>query len=411
LDALNNEFLTVNWDEEVLNKDMDELTDAFIKVIEDKVKIVMRNKSMEKTTHDKNGQIFTSKNLIPKHIRKLFKKKCKLSKQLRSVTTLDRCLQIRDNIKNIDFQIQSSYEYRQKLNKQKTFEKSKNYKYYLYQYIKRINRSKSTIGPFLNKGKIIDEKPCNSLKSQYKKVFTNPLHNYKIYDSKTFFTPVDFCLDCDNERVHICPLDYPTDLSINRWDVNDIYINPIIIKKILQKLEPTAACGPEGIPAILLKYCARTLYIPITKLWQKSYDLGYDPIPLKGAYIHPNLKEGGNRTDPAAWRPLSHTSQLSLVFERYIKEILVNHLELHGLLGNHQHGFRKNRSCISQLLIFYEKILQDIEEGHNNDVIFLDFAKAFDKVDIGLLCHSLKQKRIWGKMGVWLESFLTNRTQ
>ena len=47
-DALNNEFLTVNWDEEVLNKDMDELTDAFIKVIEDKVKIVMRNKSMEK---------------------------------------------------------------------------------------------------------------------------------------------------------------------------------------------------------------------------------------------------------------------------------------------------------------------------------------------------------------------------
>ena len=51
------------------------------------------------------------------------------------------------------------------------------------------------------------------------------------------------------------------------------------------------------------------------------------PIQVKGALVFPNLKEGGKRSDPASWRPISHTSQLSLVFERFLKDIIVTHLE------------------------------------------------------------------------------------
>ena len=56
-------------------------------------------------------------------------------------------------------------------------------------------------------------------------------------------------------------------------------------------------------------------------------------------------------------------------------------------------------------------VLKNIEEGHNCDIVYLDFAKAFDKVDFGLLCHRLQERRIWGSMGRWLHSFLTNRWQ
>merc|ERR1712240_8735 len=101
----------------------------------------------------------------------------------------------------------------------------------------------------------------------------------------------------------------------------------------------------------------------ITLLWRKSFEAGYDPIRLKGAYIFPNLKTGSQRTDPSGWRPISHTSQLSLIFERYVKEYIVNHLEKFGLLGPHQYGFRKHRSCLAQLLLFYENILKEIENG------------------------------------------------
>ena len=43
------------------------------------------------------------------------------------------------------------------------------------------------------------------------------------------------------------------------------------------------------------------------------------------------------------------------------------------------------------------------------DMIYLDFAKAFDKVDHGVLLHKLKQLSITGKLGNWLLSFLSNR--
>ena len=85
-----------------------------------------------------------------------------------------------------------------------------------------------------------------------------------------------------------------------------------------------------------------------------------------------------------------------------MKDKLQTHLEKNNLIGNFQHGFRSERSCLSQLLEFYEYVLQCIEEGLNVDVVFLDLAKAFDKVDHGLLAHKMKEKRIGGKVGEWL---------
>ena len=41
------------------------------------------------------------------------------------------------------------------------------------------------------------------------------------------------------------------------------------------------------------------------------------------------------------------------------------------------------------------------------DIVYLDFAKAFDKVDHGVLLHKIK---ITGKLGIWLYNLLTGRT-
>ena len=201
------------------------------------------------------------------------------------------------------------------------------------------------------------------------------------------------------------------DENQHTWDLHDlniIIINPKIIQSIMEKLEPSMASGPDGILALLLKKCAKTLAIPISALWQLSHDLGDNPIRLKGALVFPKLKEGGKRSDPASWRPISHTSPISLIFERYLKDIFVNHLEKYGMIGDHQFGFRKHRSCLAQLLRFYDNVLKDLEDGSNCDIIYLDFAKLFDKVDFGRLCYRLKERWIWGKLGAWLHSFLTD---
>ena len=47
-----------------------------------------------------------------------------------------------------------------------------------------------------------------------------------------------------------------------------------------------------------------------------------------------------------------------------------------------------------------------MENGGNVDSLFLDFEKAFDKVDHGLLCHRLKEKGITKHTGIWIANFL-----
>ena len=44
------------------------------------------------------------------------------------------------------------------------------------------------------------------------------------------------------------------------------------------------------------------------------------------------------------------------------------------------------------------------------DMIYLDFSKAYDKIDHGVLLHKLKDMGITGKLGIWFFQFLTNRT-
>ena len=99
------------------------------------------------------------------------------------------------------------------------------------------------------------------------------------------------------------------------------------------------------------------------------------------------------------------------MFEKIIRNHLLQFFEDNNILNHTQHGFRKGRSCISQLIAHVEKILEDLEKGKNVDVVYLDFCKAFDKLDFNILLLKLKKYGICNKLGRWLHSFLIDRQQ
>ena len=66
---------------------------------------------------------------------------------------------------------------------------------------------------------------------------------------------------------------------------------------------------------------------------------------------------------------------------------------------------------MSELLSHYDKIVNILESGSNVDTIYLDFAKAFDKVDHGIVLKKLSLLGIRGKLLNWIKSFLSSRTQ
>ena len=79
------------------------------------------------------------------------------------------------------------------------------------------------------------------------------------------------------------------------------------------------------------------------------------------------------------------------------------------LFNDTQHGFRGGRSCLSALLDVFDNIMNMLGKDPSVDTVYLDFAKAFDKVDHGILLHKLKDLGITGKLGVCFFYFLSNR--
>ena len=69
--------------------------------------------------------------------------------------------------------------------------------------------------------------------------------------------------------------------------------------------------------------------------------------------------------------------------------------ESNNILCREQHGFRKDRSCVSQLLGLMDEITHSRDKGRQIDMLVMDFAKAFDKVSHSLLTHKLQHYGIW----------------
>ena len=131
------------------------------------------------------------------------------------------------------------------------------------------------------------------------------------------------------------------------------------------------------------------------------------------AAITPVFKTG-DRTTPSNYRPISLTSVLSKVLERIIRKQVSSFIDKKGCLNSTQHGFRNRsgRSCLSDLLSVFDDIMHMLEDGGSVDMVYLDFSKAFDKVDHGILLHKLKLKSTWHHWTSWymVFNFLTRRS-
>ena len=185
------------------------------------------------------------------------------------------------------------------------------------------------------------------------------------------------------------------------------------VEDIILAIDDTNAgssCADSNIPAVVLKRCKEELSYPIKLLWQDSIEKGKVPSFYKEQTFVPIHKKG-SKAVAANYRPISLTSHVVKIFERVIRKKLVLYLEENNLLCANQHGFRAGKSCLSQLLLHIDNILINALEGLETDVIYLDFAKAFDKVDHEILVKNLSNFGISGPDLNWLTDFLAHRHQ
>ena len=130
---------------------------------------------------------------------------------------------------------------------------------------------------------------------------------------------------------------------------------------------------------------------------------------LSGARVQGVKK--GRRSSPENYRPVSLTSICCKINEHIIVSQTMNHLEKNNILVDYQHGFRRRRSCESQLLITSHDLATILNKRSQVDVAVLDFAKAFDKVPHQRLIKKLQYYNLDKKVVGWIQSFLSKRTQ
>jgi len=87
------------------------------------------------------------------------------------------------------------------------------------------------------------------------------------------------------------------------------------------------------------------------------------------------------------------------------------HFEAHNILHDAQHGFRKGRSCKSQLILTTHELARGLDDKSQIDAILLDFSKAFDKVPHRRLLYKLDRYGVHGQTLTWISAFLSGCSQ
>ena len=324
--------------------------------------------------------------------RKMGKVKNQIGKAI-SCKKMTRLLNLRSNLESELRQLYSSQNKEAEARVIKEMRKNPNI---FFNYTRARQRTKAKVGPLLDPvtGKLNPDSQftADTLSEQYSSVFTQPRPEWDIPDLAQFFS-------VDRSR--------PTGTILSELD-----FSPDHIEQACAELNATSAPGPDGIPAQLLKECRKELKLPLFYFWKESMKQGLIPPDLLLVIICP-VHKGGSRADPSQYRPVALTSHIMKVFEKVVRKALVTHLEISDKLPSNQHGFREQRSTLTQLLSHWDEVLDLLEQGQSVDVIYTDFAKAFDKCETNVLLHTLKDCGVKGRLGNWIAAFLdpVNRMQ
>ncbi len=170
------------------------------------------------------------------------------------------------------------------------------------------------------------------------------------------------------------------------------------------------AAGPDGIGPRVLQELQQEMAPALAAVFTKSMEEGVVPADWRDANVTPIFKKGA-KSSPSNYRPVSLTSVSCRVMESLIRDAITSHLMANKLIKKSQHGFVKDRSCVTSLLEFLEQATTVVDGGAGFDIIYLAFAKAFDKVPIKRLLKKVRAHGIHGQILHWIESWLRGRKQ
>ena len=259
---------------------------------------------------------------------------------------------------------------------------------FFYKYVKRFQKLPYSPNILLDPDGNIISNPkaiADTLQNQFCSVFSTPIQIQDIIIPFETLIP-DF------------PLSDNLDLTKNDFIT------------AINEMKSGSACPRNDIPSVIFKTFKNSLWKPLQLFWTKSFQTGQIPKQYKHQTTIAIHKKGP-KILPENHRPIAITPNPIKIFERVLRKKLSNYLEINNFLSDSQHGFRKNRSTSTQLLSHTCNIYNNLINGNEVDCIYLDYSKAFDRVDHNIILQKLQKFSIGSNYITWIRNFLIGRTQ
>jgi hypothetical protein len=135
----------------------------------------------------------------------------------------------------------------------------------------------------------------------------------------------------------------------------DINITNHGITKLLSNLDSSKAAGPDELKPKNKKQRAPNISPILCFIFNKSLETGVVPTDWRTAYVSSIYKKG-SKYSPENYRPISLTCTCCKILGHVVVSVIMTHADNHNILYPLQLGFRKNRSCETQLLEFIDDV-------------------------------------------------------
>ncbi|KAJ7424316.1 hypothetical protein BTVI_07024 [Pitangus sulphuratus] len=166
--------------------------------------------------------------------------------------------------------------------------------------------------------------------------------------------------------------------------------------------------GPDRIHPRILKDLADV----VTKALLMNFEWESREVPAdwKLANVVQAFKKG-QKEDPRSYRPVSLTAVPGKVMEKIILGSVEKHLEGNAVTGHSQQGFMRGKSCLSNLISFYDKATYLADQWKPAGVIFLDFSKGFNSVPHRIPLDKMPSTQLDNQVTQWGSNWLTDQAQ